>query len=533
MTTSKLRRFSAVTAAVLALVACTAGEPERHAAPTSPAPADVVRTSGGAVRGTVDGDVRTFQGIPYAAPPVGALRWAPPRPPARWAGTRDARRPRAVCPQAASPVADLAGTGEDCLHLNVTTPRDGGPGRPVMVWLHGGGGTNGAGGVFDPRRLVTDNDVVVVTVNYRLGVFGNFAMPGLADGGTFGLQDQQAALRWVRANAAAFGGDPGTVTLFGESYGALSTTAQLVSPRARGLFHRAVLQSDLALHDYPAGTIAPGAPALPSIWVPQAEADAVGTAVAAGLGCADVACMRRQPVEALLPSGQGFTRFAYGNAVLPEDPVAALRAGRFADVPVLSGGTRDEHRLYTATFYDLAGQPVTAATYRRLLHAAFGADAGRVAAAYPASAHGSPGLAWSRVVTDRVWATALAEENRLLAAHTTVWAYEFADARAPGVIPFPPGFPPGAHHSSEVFYQFDAAGTGEFEGTTGTLDAGQRDLARTMNRYWATFARTGDPNARGLPRWNAYGSVLALAPGDIRPVDYSAEHNLAFWEGLQ
>jgi para-nitrobenzyl esterase len=267
--------------------------------------------------------------------------------------------------------------------------------------------------------------------------------------------------------------------------------------------------------------------------VPRAEAEAVGTAVAGGLGCADVACLRRKPVEALLPSGQAFTRFAYGNAVLPEDPVAALRAGRFAGVPVLSGGTRDEHRLYTATFYDLAGQPVTATSYRQLLRAAFGARAERVAAAYPAAAHGSPGLAWSRVVTDRVWATALAEENRLLAARTKVWAYEFADDRAPGVIPFPPGFPPGAHHSSEVFYQFDAAGSGEFEGTTGALDHGQRDLAATMNRYWATFARTGDPNARGLPRWDAYGSVLALAPGDIEPVDHAAEHDLAFWEALR
>jgi para-nitrobenzyl esterase len=529
MSTRNLRRLPALAGAALSLVACTAGEPER---PAPSEAADVVRTSGGAVRGAVDRDVRTFQGIPYAAPPVGALRWAAPRPPERWSGTRDATRPGAVCPQAASPIADLAGTGEGCLFLNVTAPRAGGARRPVMVWLHGGGGTNGAGSVFDPRRLVADNDVVVVTVNYRLGIFGNFAMPGLAGGGTFGLQDQQAALRWVRDNAAGFGGDPSSVTLFGESYGALSTTAQLVSPSARRLFHRAVLQSDLALHDYPAGAIAPGAPAVPSIWVSQVEAEAVGTAVAGGLGCADVSCMRRQPVEALLPSGQAFTRFAYGNAVLPEDPVAALRAGRFADVPVLSGGTRDEHRLYTATFYDLAGQPVTAASYRQLLRSAFGPRAERVAAAYPASAYaGSPGLAWSRVVTDRVWATALAEENRLLAAHTPVWAYEFADERAPGVIPFPPGFPPGAHHSSEVFYQFDAAGSGEFGGTSAALDHGQRDLAATMNRYWATFARNGDPNARGLPRWDAYGSVLALAPGDIGPVDHAAEHRLAFWRG--
>lgn len=171
---------------------------------------------------------------------------------------------------------------------------------------------------------------------------------------------------------------------------------------------------------------------------------------------------------------------------------------------------------------------MTAASYAQLLRTAFGARAGEVAAEYPLSAYASPSLAWSAVVTDRLWARALDEQNRLLSAHTTVHAYEFADGEAPGVVEFPAGFPPGAHHSAEVFYQFDAAGTGEFEGTAGTFSAAQKEFAGQLNRYWATFARTGDPNAAGLPRWSP-GEVLALAPGAIAPTDYAATHHLPFW----
>lgn len=258
-------RPAVLAAAGIALAACTAAP-----AATAERPPDTVVTQSGPVRGTV-GDVRTFAGIPYAAPPVGDLRWAAPEPAARWRAPRDATKPGSACPQTASSVADVSSDDEDCLTLNVTTPASAGRERPVMVWLHGGSGTNGAGSVFDPHRLVAANDVVVVTVNYRLGIFGNFGLPGLEGSGSFGLQDQQAALRWVRANAAAFGGDPANVTLFGESYGALSTTAQLVSPGGQGLFDKAILQSDLSLHDYPAGTISPGSPALPSLWAPRSR----------------------------------------------------------------------------------------------------------------------------------------------------------------------------------------------------------------------------------------------------------------------
>jgi para-nitrobenzyl esterase len=178
--------------------------------------AGVARTETGLVRGSVAGPVRVFDGIPYATPPVGALRWQAPRPAASWPGVRDATRPGDRCAQNPSPVAGTAGsTSEDCLYLNVTTPVSTRRALPVLVYLHGGGLTSGAGSDLEPRRLATREQVVVVTLNYRLGVFGFFGAPGLTGSGTFGLQDQQAALAWVRRNITGFGGDPHNVTLFG------------------------------------------------------------------------------------------------------------------------------------------------------------------------------------------------------------------------------------------------------------------------------------------------------------------------------
>jgi para-nitrobenzyl esterase len=195
------------------------------------ADAAIVTTDSGPVRGTVTDEYRLFQRIPYAGPTGGGLRWRSPQPTQSWSEPRDATKPGSMAPQQPSSYADVASLDEDCLFLNVTVPRSAGPEdlKPVMLWIHGDGAV-GAGNFFDARRLAVDGDVVVVTINYRLSISGTFGYPGLEDSGTFGLQDQQAALRWVRRNAAGFGGDPGSVTLFGESYGALATTAHLPSP---------------------------------------------------------------------------------------------------------------------------------------------------------------------------------------------------------------------------------------------------------------------------------------------------------------
>ncbi|AKT42129.1 carboxylesterase/lipase family protein [Chondromyces crocatus] len=518
-------------------VSCS-GSPEDL--PTESANAQV-QTEFGPVRGTVEETHRVFQGVPYAAAPVGAHRWRSPRPAEPWSEVLDATRPGPPCPQAAASFADVESLEEDCLTLNVTTPNTARTDalKPVMVWIHGGGGANGAGHFFGAKRLAVDEDVVVVTLNYRLGILGAFGHPGLEGAGTFGLQDQQAALRWVQQNIAAFGGDPRNVTLFGESYGGLAVVAQLASPTAETLFHRAAIQSSLAFMDYPEGTLMPDAPAIPSMWLSTPEVEALGQIMAAELGCVDpetaLPCLRDLPVESLLPLSSVFTRFAFGDATLPEDPTVALRAGRFHRVPVLSGATRDEARLFIATFYDLADREVTKEGYDALLLQAFGGHAAAVKAKYPVDAYESPSVAWAAVVTDRVWALGTWQQTHALAHHTVMHAYEFADRNAPPIIPFPPGFPPGAHHSAEVVYQF------QLDEHEADLTPEQWQLAADMNRYWANLARTGDPNDARLPSWPRFDAaasvphVQSLAPGEggIRSVDYVTEHHLAFWAGLE
>ncbi|RKT52393.1 carboxylesterase/lipase family protein [Saccharothrix australiensis] len=464
----------------------------------------VVRIDTGDVRGVVRGDRVVFQGIPYAAPPKGELRWDAPRPPAGWGGVRDATAPGNPCPQVGSSYSELKASDEDCLFLNVTAPtRRSGP-KPVMVWVHGDGAI-GAGHFFDGSRLAVDGDVVVVTINYRMGVFGGFGLPGLAGSGTFGVQDQRAALEWVRRNAGAFGGDPGNVTLFGVSYGAASVAAHLVSPASHGLFHRAVLHSGFALVDLPAESWFPGLGALPWLaWRPRAEVEEIGRQVAAELGCADLACLRALPAERLLDHPQVmniFQPFAYDE--LPPD---LLAAGRFARVPVLAGATADEHRNLVSVF---RGE-VTAEDYPRLLAAAFGDRAGAVAAEYPLADYPTPALAWARVLTDRVWARATFRQHRVLSAHTTTYAFEFADPGASG---------DGAAHHSDIPYLFPA-------------EDERNPLGDRMIRYWTNFARTGDPNGDGLPAWPTFreGHVQSLAPDAIGNVDYARTHRLAFWE---
>lgn len=478
-----------------------------------PARDGVVRVESGQVRGRVHADRVVFQGIPYAAAPEGELRWRAPHPPRPWTGVRDAVEPGNPCPQVGSSYSDVAATDEDCLFLNVTTPSTAGR-RPVLVWVHGDGAV-GAGHFFDARALATRGDVVVVTFNYRLGVFGGFGLPGLEGSGTFGLQDQRAALEWVRRNAGSFGGDPGNVTLFGVSYGATSIAAHLVSPRSRGLFDKAVMHSGFALADLPAESWYPDLPALPWLaWRDTAEVQAAGRTVAEELGCPDLACLRALPAAEILRHPRVMNIFqphGYGNPDLPRVPAEAVEAGEFARVPVLAGATRDEHRGIVAAFRG----PVSAEDYPRLLGLAFGDRAEEVAREYPSSAFTDPAQAWAAVLTDRVWARPTFRQHRLLSARTPTFAFEFADPAASEL---------GASHGTDIGYLFPDR----------ELTGGQRELSEVMIRYWANFARTGDPNGPGLPPWPSFAEgdhVQSLAPGAITGVDYRATHRLAFWEG--
>ncbi|HEY3709328.1 MAG TPA: carboxylesterase family protein [Amycolatopsis sp.] len=483
-----------------------------------------VRLTDGTIRGLQRGDHHAFQGIPYAAAPIGERRWRAPAPVEPWSGVRDATEPGPPAPQTAQAFDAAASVDEDCLTLNVTVPAAPRTGRPVLVWLHGGGGTNGTAAGYDPRRLAVTGDVVVVAPNFRLGALGWFGHPGLDGSGTFGLQDQQAALRWVQREIPRFGGDPANVTLVGESHGALTVAAHLTAPGSAGLFHRAVLQSVFGvLGPTPAHLFMPGIPALPPMWSPVAELEQLGAAVAIEHGWVEpgsdpesaLTQLRRVPVVDLLPASGAFIRPAFGGGVLPESPADALAAGRFERMPLMLGTTQDEARFFAG----LAGNPVTAESYPQLLAGAFGDSAGEVAARYPVGSFAGPSLAWARVSTDRAWARPVWELSGMLAAHTETWLYEFADEDAPVLFP---GFPAGAQHGSELAYQFDLPGGP-------TLSTAQQELAEQMNRYWTAFATRGDPAVPGLPDWPGAGHVQSLAPGRIGGIDYVTEHSLDFW----
>jgi para-nitrobenzyl esterase len=503
--------------------------------------AAVVRTVQGPVRGIVAADHRAFEGIPYAAPPVGPLRWTSPRPVTPWTRTRDATRPGNACAQTAGFLGDAPSEAEDCLYLNVTTPRRAAGRRlPVMVWIHGGGYYSGSGDLYGARRLAVQGDVVVVTLNYRLGVFGFLAHPSLDRGGRrtsgdFGLEDQQAALRWVRRNAAAFGGDAGNVTVFGESAGGMSVCSHLAAPGSAGLFRRAIVQSGPC-------TLTTQWPYRDGNWVvrPRADAERQGATVAAKTGCGDAAdvatCLRGKPVSALQEAsdgGQGFGP-ASGGPVLPADPATALATGRFNRVPVMQGTTRDEQRMFVAAIEYFTGHATTEADYRSEIEAFFGREkAAKVLAAYPVGRYGSASTALAAVWTDHAWACTAHRTDRLLSARVPTYAYEFADESAPWATGSPaPGFPTGAFHASELQYLFDDA---QFRGP---LTAAQRRLSDEMIGYWTRFARSGDPNGGGAPAWARSGPaaerVLSLAPGTggVRPVDLAREHRCAFWTSL-
>jgi para-nitrobenzyl esterase len=493
----------------------------------------VVRVETGLIRGAVRGDTLGFLGIPYAAPPVGPLRWRAPLPAAAWPGVRDATAAPPRCHQlgALQPPPGVT-QSEDCLYLNVTAPRQSGRWPlPVMVWIHGGAFVNGAGSDYDATRLVRDGEVIVVTINYRLGVFGFFGYPGLDGSGTFGLQDQQAALAWVRRNAAAFGGDPGNITLFGESAGSMSACAQLVSPSAVGLFDKAILQSGSSLQRWEKNLMHPGAPAYePFARLSVVEARGLGAAKA--LQADAIEALRAVPAEALMAAFPE-VQVAYDTPLLPGHPGAALKAGRIHKAPLIWGGTRDEHRAYVS-FLQPDAVP-TEASYAALLKDSFGDRADDVARLYPVAEEGAVG-AWARLVSDAGWSCHFFESFRAASKTSSVYAYDFADDDAPNpAFDMPAGFAYKAGHAAELAYLF------ELGGVAAKFSPEQRALAAQMVSYWTRFAWTGDPNGGGTPPWRPFEPaeaapfVLSLTPppGGPAPVDFAALHNCGFWAAMR
>ncbi|CAM5403998.1 carboxylic ester hydrolase [Streptomyces spiroverticillatus] len=420
---------------------------------------------------------------------------------------------------------------EDCLTVNVTTPSrppaHGRP-RPVLVWVPGGGFVTGAGSLDDPARPARAGDMVVVTLNYRLGAFGFFAHPELGTEGNFGLQDQLAALRWVRANIARFGGDPDLVTLGGVSAGAMSTCTLMAAPAARGLFRQAIVQSGSCLTEFPAGAFGPGSGPVNG-WQPLTAVQRTGRALGDRLACADLACLRRLPARRLVAHQAEFSLVAYGTELVPRHPAEVFAAGRQTPVPLLQGTTRDEHIEFALSVYP---DGLTSTQYRDLLRTAFGPDtARRVERRYPVRDFPSPTAAAERVFSDSSWTCPSWRAARGHARTAPTYTYLFNDPAAVPLSgrPLPENVRPAVAHGADVPYIFDTPGTPPL-----TLE--QQRLADRIVGYWARFVRTGEPNgpnATSWPRTTGHGASYALdltpGPRGPRPTNLDVSHRCGFW----
>ena len=520
-------------AAGLLLAAATLVTGTVPASAASAAPAHhghglIVRTDKGLIEGTYAEGTDQFLGVPYAAPPAGALRWAAPQPAQRWQGIRQATSYGGRCAQLASgngPRVD----NEDCLYLNVYTP----PGRddrglPVLFMIHGGGLTTGAGDQHDGSLIVTTDHIIVVSINYRLGPFGFLTIPGLGTtpstaNGNYGLLDQETALRWVHRNIAAFGGDPAKVTIDGESAGGWSVCALLTSPPARGLFRGAIMQS---------GSCASRSPA---------DAQAAGLAFAKQAGCPDPAtapaCLRALPEATLLSASASYSaEFTYGGPELPAADGPAVAAGNYTRVPLLIGYNHNEGRTFAQGFTGLTQQQAD-----QLISTLYGAQAPAILARYPWSSYPSPYTAAymiGDIWTDSGFITGIggcAGQNLAaqFAATTRTYFYQFDDLHAPGLNNNNPGYQWGAGHAMELAYLWPSFNNGF--SLYDELTPAQLELSRLMVRYWGAFVATGAPEIWGQPAWPRYtsGQLMSLRPGDqtqtITAADYGAEHQCSFW----
>lgn len=533
----KLLGAATSVAAVTAATAAAWAAPGT-AAPTAAAPSctvgTLVQTKDGPVCGLVANGVTSYLGIRYAAPPVGGRRWKPPAAVTPWSRTLRATQLGADCPQPTFPGSTPRTTSEDCLNLNVQVPANAGVAArlPVMVEVHGGGFL--LGGPPDQAHLATAGRVITVGIHYRLGILGFLADKALgAHSGDYGLQDQQAALRWVQRNIARFGGDPHNVTLFGQSAGGASVCVAAVSPTAAGLFQKGISES--GFFNYNVNTIwATGdcKSDLPT----SAQAQRIGAAFAAKVGCGAAtnvaACLRRVPARILVKNGGQILDPAAGGTIGPTingttltmSPAEAFATGHVNKVRLIMGTARDEFNggLYTTLVAN------TPAQYRALVRQQYKALAPRVMALYPLARFpdSSPFIAYRTVMADAVNVCPALVVERQAARHLPLFAFENDNADTPGADPT---LPLGAFHNAENPFLFPNSAV--------HLDANQAVFGDQVVAQWTGFARTGNPTVPGTPRWTRYTEnnrlVMSLVPaGDsaLTPTDtIRLQHHCGFW----
>lgn len=463
--------------------------------------ADVVQTDKGSVQGasSVDSKIHIFKGIPYAAPPVGDLRWKAPQPAAAWEGVRNATEFGARCMQT-NVFGDMVfrdkGPSEDCLYLNVWTPaQTAGAHLPVMVWIYGGGFV--AGATSEPRQdgeELARKGVVVVSMNYRLGIFGFLALGELAKesghnaAGNYGLLDQTAALEWVHKNIAAFGGDPNNVTIFGESAGSFSVSALMASPLSKDFIHKAIGESGAFFGE----TLAAKS---------LAEAEDDGAKFAReSLGADSLTALRAMPADKLLASAGGRNGFRFEPNIdgyfLPEPVSAIYASGKQAHVPLLAGWNADEGSYHSI----FQKEAPTAQNFITWAHSHFGDKAKALLKVYPATSdeqakRSAQNLAGDQFTGFSTWKWL---QMQLETGKAAVYRYKFEDA------PPPPASGSeteshGAYHSAEIEFVFEALPSKNLP-----WRPEDRKLSDQMSSYWTNFAKNGDPNGDDLPKWPRY-----------------------------
>ena len=462
------------------------------ALPLAAALHEPVRVESGLLSGVAGANpaVSVFKGIPFAAPPVGDLRWRPPQPAARWEGVRQAGSFSAACMQTPYPAGSLyrhepEPLSEDCLYLNIWTAADSpGERRPVMLWIHGGGLTRGSGSsrIYDGEELARKG-VVLVTINYRLGVFGFLAHPGLTaesahrSSGNYGFLDQVAALQWVHRNIAQFGGDPGRVSIFGQSAGSWSVNLLMATPLAKGLFQRAIGESGAEFETLPR----------------LSAAEQAGASFARSLGADSVSALRAKSAAELIATPGPFPGTVFlGNVdgwVLPQDVHAIFAAGKQNDVPLVVGFNADEGTAF-------APRSMTPQIFRWQAGRRFGNRADAFLKLYPAASADESRASYAASVRDQTFGWEMRTWARIETRSGKSKAYVYYFSRVP---PGLAGKVYGAYHAAEIVYVFHNLGLSERPWEP--LD---RTLADTLSSYWVNFATNGDPNGQSLPDWPPY-----------------------------